>query len=388
MKTKADNSPNDELRRNAEAKLSERKKKTAAIPQTKADTQRLVHELEVHQIELEMQNQELAQSRTEVESLLRQYTDLYDFAPVGHCTLARDSAIHKINLAGAQMLGEERVALINRRLGVFVSAGSRPTLNTFLEKVFAGEQKETCEVALRKDGAAAMWVQIEAIIEDAQREECHAVLLDITERRRAEELLKRSVSLLEATLESTADGIMVDDGSGKILAYNKQFTEMWNLPQDVVADDKRALDHALKQLKDPEAVMTKIKAYYAHPDAGSFDVLELNDGKIFELYSRPQRVDGKPIGRVWSFRNVAERKRAEYERESLIKELKTALDNVRTLGGLVPICSHCKKIRDDKGYWNQLEKYLVEHTDATLTHGLCPDCVRLYFPERAAKARL
>jgi hypothetical protein len=84
--------------------------------------------------------------------------------------------------------------------------------------------------------------------------------------------------------------------------------------------------------------------------------------------------------------NITERKRVEHEREKLVAELRTALDHVRTLGGLMPICSHCKKIRDDKGYWNQLEKYLVEHTDATLTHGLCPDCVKLYFPEHAVKA--
>ena len=111
-----------ELRRQAEAKLSERKKKAAPPPATEADTRRLVHELEVHQIELEMQNEELVQSRAEVEALLRQYTDLYDFAPVGYFTLARDGAIHQVNLAGANLLGVERGALIKRRFGVFVSA--------------------------------------------------------------------------------------------------------------------------------------------------------------------------------------------------------------------------------------------------------------------------
>jgi len=459
---------------------------------------------------------------------------------------------------------------------------------------------------------------------------------DITARKRAEDSLKQSVSLLQATLESTADGILVVDGSGRISSYNAQFAAMWNLPDDVVAtrDDERALNHVLGQLKDPEAFISKVKDLYARPDENSFDVLEFKDGRIFERYSQPQRIEGKPTGRVWSFRNVTERmraekaviaselelrrvwegsfdgmrvvdgqgtilmvneayctligkgreelvgkpfsiilveslqrqalekhkqrfslgtigpraekelelwdgrrvwfegsnsyieiegrpkrllsvfrditerkrteaslaaersllrtlidhlpdsiyvkdaacrkilanpvdahamgasseaevlgktdfdfyplelaaafnaddqivirsgqpvlnreemmtlpdgtlrwlvtskvplrdsagqviglvgishditvgKRVEHERELLLEELRTALENVKTLSGLVPICAHCKKIRDDKGFWNQLETYIVDHTDANLTHGICPDCAKLYFP--------
>ncbi|MCX6142289.1 MAG: hypothetical protein NTZ35_03625, partial [Ignavibacteriales bacterium] len=94
------------------------------------------------------------------------------------------------------------------------------------------------------------------------------------------------------------------------------------------------------------------------------------------------------VGICGAVQDITERKRAEQERETIISELKTALENVRTLGGLLPICASCKKIRDDKGYWNQLEKYLGDHTDAKLTHGLCPDCAKVYFPEVAANAGL
>ena len=180
-----------ELRRQAEAKLSERKKKTAAFPATESDTRRLVHELEVHQTELEMQNNELIQARTELEAALRQYTDLYDFAPVGYFSLARDGAIHQVNLVGANLLGVERGALIKRRFGVFVSVESRPAFSAFLERVFSTVgSKETCEVALLKDGHEPHWAHIEATcIEDGQREACHAVVSDITERKQAEEAL-------------------------------------------------------------------------------------------------------------------------------------------------------------------------------------------------------
>jgi PAS domain S-box-containing protein len=80
-------------------------------------------------------------------------------------------------------------------------------------------------------------------------------------------------------------------------------------------------------------------------------------------------------------RDISERKKLEREREMLIKQLQDAISNIRTLGGLIPICSNCKKIRDDKGYWNHLEKYLSEHSEATLSHGICPDCAKKLYPE-------
>jgi diguanylate cyclase (GGDEF)-like protein/PAS domain S-box-containing protein len=188
------NQPGDaaELRRQAEAKWSERKEKTGSFPAAEADTRRLVHELEVHQIELEMQNEELAQSHAEVEALLRQYADLYDFAPVGYFTLARDGAIRQANLAGARLLGVEVGKLIKRRFGVFVSVESRPAFNAFLEKVFTSGSKEACEVALLKDGLGPLWAQIEAIydVSRGKCEACQAMVSDITVRKLAEEELR------------------------------------------------------------------------------------------------------------------------------------------------------------------------------------------------------
>jgi len=133
-----------ELRRQAEEQLKERKKGhvgKGATPLPAEEPQRLIHELQVHQIELEMQNEELQKSRAELEAGMALYTDLYDFAPVGYFTLDRDGTIRRANLAGARLLGLERKRLVERRFGLFVSEAGRPVFNAFLKKVFASQKK-------------------------------------------------------------------------------------------------------------------------------------------------------------------------------------------------------------------------------------------------------
>jgi PAS domain S-box-containing protein len=85
--------------------------------------------------------------------------------------------------------------------------------------------------------------------------------------------------------------------------------------------------------------------------------------------------------------DISERKRAEAERERLIRELQDALSNIRTLRGMLPICSNCKKVRDDKGYWNQIETYIRDHSEAEFSHGICPQCFRALYPGMEAGSR-
>lgn len=127
--------------------------------------------------------------------------------------------------------------------------------------------------------------------------------------------LERSLSLLNATLEATADGILVVDHSGKMVSYNRQFVKMWRLPKDIVEsrDDDRALNHVLDQLKDPGGFLAKVRYLYDHPEEESYDLLEFKDGRVFERYSKLQRLSKGTVGRVWSFHDVTERVKAERE---------------------------------------------------------------------------
>jgi PAS domain S-box-containing protein len=136
---------------------------------------------------------------------------------------------------------------------------------------------------------------------------------DVTVRRRADQEIEENVSLLKATLDATTDGILVVDENGKMVNFNRKFIEMWRIPDFVAEsrDDNRALAWVLDQLKDPERFIKKVKELYAQPDSKSYDWLEFKDGRIFERYSQPQKIGGKTVGRVWSFRDVTERRLME-----------------------------------------------------------------------------
>ncbi|GMR12623.1 MAG: hypothetical protein BMS9Abin29_0813 [Gemmatimonadota bacterium] len=136
---------------------------------------------------------------------------------------------------------------------------------------------------------------------------------DVRSVASAEDRLERMVSLLQATLDSTADGMLVVDRAGKIVQFNRRFVKMWGLPLSILAtrDDQAALAGAVERIKNPDVFLARVKALYDHPEETSCDVIELLDGRIFERYSRPQRLGEEIVGRVWSFRDITNRTRAE-----------------------------------------------------------------------------
>jgi PAS domain S-box-containing protein len=161
------------------------------------------------------------------------------------------------------------------------------------------------------------------------KESTHIAAVAI-EHSQTRDKLKKTVSLLNATIESTTDGIVVVDRSGKIVSYNKKFCEMWNLSEDHLngSDDSKALTHVLNQFEHPEAFLAKVLELYNQPEVESFDVLEFKDGRIYERYSKPQRLGDEIVGRVWSFRDVTVQRAQQMEIEAVARAKSQFLANI------------------------------------------------------------
>ncbi len=192
------------LRARAEL-LYNRPKKKEQGPPFDVDLKRLVHELEVHQIELELQNDELIQTRGKLEDLLAQYTDLYEFAPLGYFNLSTEGRIMRVNLHGATLLNMERSYLLNTNFGNFLSPESRSGFKTFLADIFNSASRVMTELTLVRKDRKALICEVNAQ-SMPNGQECRLIILDITPRKKAEQVLAESNNLLEKLVqERTAD---------------------------------------------------------------------------------------------------------------------------------------------------------------------------------------
>jgi PAS domain S-box-containing protein len=193
-----------------------------------------------------------------------------------------------------------------------------PDDRQILERLSKGKDNDRTTVALRwvrKDGQV-IWAEQKNILlydEEGNLTALEGIARDITERKRADDELKYSISLLNASLESTADGTLIVNREGRITHWNRKFTEMWQLSEELLSnhDDTTVLKAILSQLSDPDMFVSKVMDLYARPEASSFDHIDFSDGRIFERYSQPQKIGEDIVGRVWSFRDITERRRAE-----------------------------------------------------------------------------
>ncbi len=165
------------LRKKAEEML--KSKQVKAKPVIDVNVNKLLHELQVHQIELEMQNEELREAYEKAETALRKYAMLYDFSPLGYFTLEKDGTISELNFTGAEMLGDKRFSLLNSNFKLFISEESLPEFNRFFKRVFASQAKESCELVLGYDKNRLCNVYVEGVVIDDYGK-CHLSVVDIS----------------------------------------------------------------------------------------------------------------------------------------------------------------------------------------------------------------
>jgi PAS domain S-box-containing protein len=250
----------------------------------------------------------------------------FEQAAIGITHLTLDEQWISVNQRYCEITGYSREEILNFKVEHLTHPDDVPASLEFIRRIRSGELPEYRmeKRYIRKNGDV-IWVHLTvSIVRSATGAPLYLVgfIEDITQRRDAQTEASRSLSLLRATLESTADGILVVNLNGKILSFNQKLADMWGIPAEVFAsgNDQRTIDMALERLVYPEIFMSKVGELNRHPEEASYDVIELKDGRTFERYSQPQLIEDVPVGRVWSFRDVTSRKRAEEQEIMLVQE--------------------------------------------------------------------
>lgn len=222
-----------------------------------------------------------------------------------------------VNERACQTYGYTREEFIGRSLKTVSEDVERgeEQIQQLLEK---GTHQAFESVQYRADGTPINLLINSSVIEYEGRRAILSINRDITERKKAEDLLQRNLSLLTSIFESTADGILVEDANARVITCNQKFLKMWRITAEQLkaAGSAVLLVEASKQLKDPADFLNSMTKLRTNPETRRLDVLEFTDGRVYERYTQPQILaGGEIVGRVMSYRDVTEHRRAEEERE-------------------------------------------------------------------------
>lgn len=256
---------------------------------------------------------------------------LFEALPDAVLVVSDAGVISQVNAAAERLFGYERHQLVGQDFRMVLAEGYRNGFDRLLAKLRRAQVPGSDDTALdpfesyglRSDGTEFQGEVACSLLHSDQGTSVVASVRATSHREESDAGLREAMSLLSATLESTADGILVVGSDGNIAGLNDQFTSMWGIPRELLAthDDAALMGYVLGQLSDPASFLEKVQELYADPTAESHDVLDFIDGRTFERYSRPQKVGDTVVGRVWSFRDVTPRRRAQEQAKQAMAEL-------------------------------------------------------------------
>ena len=243
------------------------------------------------------------------------YRDLFENANDLIYTHDLQGNFTSLNRAGERITGYTRDEALRMHIGEVVAPEFIEGAKTMTARKLEDDRPTTYELEIvRKDGQRVpLELSTRLIVSDGLPVGVQGVGRDITDRRHAELSLHKTLSLFTSTFESTADGIVVMSLDKKIVTANQKFIEMWSVDEATMEskDGPSLIELVAKQVKNSDDFRRQLRETYADPNGIFTELLELNDGRIFERYSQPQYLEGKPVGRVACFRDITERTRAE-----------------------------------------------------------------------------
>jgi PAS domain S-box-containing protein len=302
------------LRRQAKELLRTTKRDVAGMPVT--DVQRLGHELQAYQIQLEMQNEELRRAQVELEAARDRYVDLYDFAPAAHLTLNAHGTIVEANLRAGTLLGINRKELIGQSLARFIARSDEGTFQRHCQEVLKTGTRQTCEVHLRTTADVSCFVYLESLAvhhKPGHITHWQTALLDITERKRAEEELREGEARLRAVLDNSPGMVFLKDPDGRYLHVNRQFERAFHLTREQV------VGKADEAIFPPEQAAVfranDLKVLQAGVPLEFEEVAVYDDGPHTSIVSKFPLYggDGQPHALCAITTDITERKRVEKE---------------------------------------------------------------------------
>lgn len=285
----------------------------------------------------------MAASGHGINSVLRTFGTILDANPDALLALTADGTITAANAAAARLFGLAKDEFPGRDYSRLLAQGFHDAARRFMEQLLAGTEAypPPLEVSgLHRDGTEfAAEVAGSLLPADVH---AGALLLSVrgtSHRSAAEAHLREAMSLLSATLESTADGILVMNSEGRVAGFNDQFLSMWNIPPELLDGDTEEpiMRLIVAQVKDPVAFMARLTELEDDQEAESHDVLDFKDGRTFERYSRPQRVGENIVGRVWSFRDVTPRRKAQEQAQQAMQDLAAQAEKLRAMAFQDPL---------------------------------------------------
>ncbi|MGA2332792.1 MAG: PAS domain S-box protein [Syntrophales bacterium] len=316
----------DDLRRRAEKKITGSMDSTGkmSIP----EIQKLVHELHVHQIELEMQNEALRQSQTETAESQYKYSDLYDFAPVGYFTFDKRGHIIEANITGASLLGAEKRSLAKQPFQRFIVPGYFSIFQSHLQKAPELRSKQTCKLKLiGKDGSLfdALIDTIVVIDGEGKFDHYRSAVTDITEITRAE-ALRESEIRYRGLYESTRDGMVMTDTEGHILQCNRAYSDMLGYTEEEIRDLTYQQTTPAKWHDTEKDIINNKVLKTGYSDIYEKEYIR-KDGTVFPIFMRMWAIEDETgnITGMWGIvSNITERKRVEMELAERTKQLEAA----------------------------------------------------------------